>query len=404
MHPKHLTIHDFTYYLPDEQIARYPLAERDASRLLIYNNGQIQEDQYLNIDQYIPPQSLLIVNNTKVVEARLLFQKPTGAVVEIFCLEPPAIYPDMTAAMSQKGRITWTCLIGGASKWKPGQVLEKQIPYDEGNIILQARYQGKEKDSFAIELEWTPHTLSFAEILHYAGAIPLPPYIKRNVETADAERYQTVYAHSEGSVAAPTAGLHFSDRVFEKLAQKAIRREYVTLHVGAGTFKPVKSDTMEGHTMHAEFMDVRAETIRTIINYLDKPITVVGTTSLRTVESLYWLGVKALLKQALVVNQWDPYELEAQNIPVKTALEALLTQERLITKTSLLIAPGYRMKIANALVTNFHQPQSTLLLLVAAFVGDDWKKIYDHALSNSFRFLSYGDGCLLFRSPQRPSL
>lgn len=404
MHPKHLTIHDFTYYLPDEQIARYPLAERDASRLLIYNNGQIQEDQYLNIDQYIPPQSLLIVNNTKVVEARLLFQKPTGAVVEIFCLEPPAIYPDMTAAMSQKGRITWTCLIGGASKWKPGQVLEKQIPYDEGNIILQARYQGKEKDSFHIELEWTPHTLSFAEILHHAGAIPLPPYIKRNVETADAERYQTVYAHSEGSVAAPTAGLHFSDRVFEKLAQKAIHREYVTLHVGAGTFKPVKSDTMEGHTMHAEFMDVRAETIRKIINYLDKPITVVGTTSLRTVESLYWLGVKALLKQELVVNQWDPYELEAQNIPVKTALEGLLTQERLITKTSLLIAPGYRMKIANALVTNFHQPQSTLLLLVAAFVGDDWKKIYDHALSNGFRFLSYGDGCLLFRSPQRPSL
>jgi S-adenosylmethionine:tRNA-ribosyltransferase-isomerase (queuine synthetase) len=397
MHPKQLHIRDYTYYLPDEQIARYPLAERDASRLLIYHHGAIQEDQYLNIDRYLPPQSLLIVNNTRVVEARLLFQKPTGAVVEIFCLEPPAIYSDMTMAMSQKGRVVWTCLIGGASKWKPGQVLEKRIPYEASEIVLQARYQGKEKDSFAIELQWTPGTLSFAEILHYAGAIPLPPYIKRTVEASDAERYQTVYAHTEGSVAAPTAGLHFSERVFEKLDQKTIRREQVTLHVGAGTFKPVKSETMEGHEMHAEFIDVRRETVQAIIDYLNKPITVVGTTSLRTVESLYWLGVKALRGEELVVNQWDAYELEG-DVPVREALEALAVRERIITRTSLLIAPGYTMRVANALVTNFHQPQSTLLLLVAAFVGNDWRNIYEYALKNNFRFLSYGDGCLLIRS------
>jgi S-adenosylmethionine:tRNA ribosyltransferase-isomerase len=400
MHPKHLAVQDYTYQLPDDKIARYPLPERDASRLLIYQNGQLQEDQYRHIDQYLPPDSLLIFNNTKVVEARLLFQKPTGAVVEIFCLEPPPLYADMTTAMTQQGRVTWICLIGGASKWKPGQVLEKHIACENGEILLQARYLGKEKDSFAIELEWTPANLTFAEILHYAGAIPLPPYIKRTVDASDAERYQTVYARTDGSVAAPTAGLHFSEAVFEKLSAKNIHREYVTLHVGAGTFKPVKSETMEEHTMHAEFIDVSVNTIKTILTYLDKPVTVVGTTSLRTVESLYWLGVKALRGEELVVNQWDPYELD-DNVPVGTALEALVKhlgqKQRLITKTSLLIAPGYHIRIPNALVTNFHQPQSTLLLLVAAFIGDNWRKLYDHALENDFRFLSYGDGCLLFR-------
>jgi S-adenosylmethionine:tRNA ribosyltransferase-isomerase len=408
MHPKHLSVHDFTYQLPEDKIARYPLEERDASRLLIYNDGTLHENLYRNIDQYFPPDSLLIFNNTRVVEARLLFQKPTGAVVEIFCLEPPDSYADMTTAMTQKGHVTWICLIGGASKWKPGQVLEKQIPYEHGEILLQARYLGKEKDSFAIGLQWTPDTLTFAEILHYAGNIPLPPYIKRTADASDAQRYQTVYAHTEGSVAAPTAGLHFTDAVFQKLTNKQIHREYVTLHVGAGTFKPVKSDTMEEHTMHAEFIDVSVNTIQTILNYLDKPITVVGTTSLRTVESLYWLGVKALLKQELVVHQWDPYEINVENIPVRTALEALVEhlaeEQRLITKTSLLIAPGYQIRISQALVTNFHQPQSTLLLLVAAFVGEDWKKIYDHALTNGFRFLSYGDGCLLFRHRPAPFL
>ena len=408
MHPKDLSVHDFTYELPDVKIARYPLPERDSSRLLTYKDGAIHEAIYRDIYQHLPPDSLLIFNNTKVVAARLLFQKPTGAVVEIFCLEPPSKYADMTTAMTQKGRVTWICLIGGASKWKPGQILEKRMELNGQEVVLNARYLGKEKDSFAIELSWTPESLTFAEVLHVAGNIPLPPYIKRNVEQADNDRYQTIYANTEGSVAAPTAGLHFTDAVFEQLQRKQIHREYVTLHVGAGTFKPVKSDTMNDHPMHAEFIDVYISTIESILQYLDKYITVVGTTSLRTVESLYWLGVKTVRQpnlplEDLVVHQWDPYELNGTPVAARTALESLLTylqarqMNRIITKTSLLIAPGYTFQIPRALVTNFHQPQSTLLLLVAAFVGNDWRKIYTYALENEFRFLSYGDGCLLFR-------
>lgn len=408
MHPKDLSVHDFTYELPEHKIARYPLAERDSSRLLIYKDGVISEDIYKNIHHHFSPGSLLLFNNTKVVAARLLFQKPTGAVVEIFCLEPPTQYADMTTAMNQKGRVSWICLIGGASKWKPGQLLEKRMALNGQEILLQARYLGKEKDSFAIELSWTPDSLSFAEVLQVAGNIPLPPYIKRTVEQTDSERYQTIYADTEGSVAAPTAGLHFTDAIFDQLTRKQIHREYVTLHVGAGTFKPVKSDTMSGHPMHAEFIDVSTSTIECILQYPDKQITVVGTTSLRTVESLYWLGVKTtrhpgLPLDDLVVHQWDPYELKGMTVSAKTALESLLRylqarkMDRIITKTSLLIAPGYTFQIPGALVTNFHQPQSTLLLLVAAFVGPDWRKIYTHALENDFRFLSYGDGCLLFR-------
>ncbi|WP_240347818.1 S-adenosylmethionine:tRNA ribosyltransferase-isomerase [Longitalea arenae] len=408
MHPKDLSVHDFTYELPEEKIARHPLPARDSSRLLIYKNGNLSESVYRNIGEHLSAGSLLIFNNTKVVAARLLFQKPTGAVVEIFCLEPPPQYADMTSAMTQKGQVTWICLIGGASKWKPGQILEKKMHSNGEEIVLQARYLGKEKDSFVIELSWTPSSLTFAEVLQVAGNIPLPPYIKRTVEKADSDRYQTIYANTEGSVAAPTAGLHFTDAVFEQLNSKEIHREYVTLHVGAGTFKPVKSETMSGHPMHAEFIDVSTSTIERILQYLDKQITVVGTTSLRTVESLYWLGVKTthrpeLPLKDLVVQQWDPYEANGTPVPAKTALENLLQylqsrkMERLITKTSLLIAPGYSFQIAQALVTNFHQPQSTLLLLVAAFIGSDWRKMYSYALANDFRFLSYGDGCLLFR-------
>lgn len=408
MHPKSIAIKDFTYELPEEQIAKYPLPERDSSRLLIYKNGNIQEDIYRNIDQYLPDNSLLLFNNTKVVEARLLFQKPTGASIEVFCLEPHSQYADITTAMSQKGQVTWMCLIGGASKWKPGQMLEKTIPTGNDTVILRARYLEKIKGSFAIELSWSPASLSFAEVLHIAGVIPLPPYIKRSAEESDATRYQTIYAHTDGSVAAPTAGLHFTDPLFERLNAKNIIRDFVTLHVGAGTFQPVKSDTMEGHEMHSEFIDVSAALVQQLINYTDKHITVVGTTSLRTIESLYWLGVKAILDPAiapeeLVIRQWDAYELEAANISPKEALSALLNYmqqqqwERLITKTQLLITPGYTIRIPKALVTNFHQPQSTLLLLVAAFAGPEWKSIYDYALKHQFRFLSYGDGCLLFR-------
>lgn len=408
MHPKSIAIRDFTYQLPEERIAKYPLPERDSSKLLIYKEGNIEEDIYRNIDQYLPSNSLLLFNDTKVVEARLLFQKPTGASIEIFCLEPHTSYADITTAMSQKGRVTWMCLIGGASKWKTGQLLEKTIPYGDNTVVLQAKYLEKIKDSFAIELSWTPASLSFAEVLHIAGMIPLPPYIKRSAELSDATRYQTIYAHTEGSVAAPTAGLHFTESLFERLNAKNILRNYVTLHVGAGTFQPVKSDLMEGHEMHSEFIDVPASLIRQLIDYAGRHITAVGTTSLRTIESLYWLGVKTVLApslapEELVIHQWDAYELDAANITVQEALTSLLQYmekqqwERLITKTQLLITPGYTIRIPKALVTNFHQPQSTLLLLVAAFAGDKWKSIYEYALEHEFRFLSYGDGCLLFR-------
>ncbi len=408
MHPKSIAIRDFTYQLPEERIARYPLPERDSSKVLIYKDKKFQEDIYGHIDQYLRPDSLLVFNNTKVVEARLLFQKLTGASIEVFCLEPHADYPDITTAMSQKGRVTWMCLIGGASKWKSGQLLEKRIPHGNDTIVLHAKYLEKVKDSFAIELSWTPDSLSFAEVLHLAGIIPLPPYIKRAAELTDATRYQTIYADTEGSVAAPTAGLHFTESLFERLQARNIQRSYVTLHVGAGTFQPVKSDLMDGHEMHVEFIDVPATFIQQLIDYSGKHITVVGTTSLRTVESLYWLGVKTLLTPAitpgeLVVHQWDAYELDAAHITTEEALSSLLRYmqkhqwERLITKTQLLITPGYSIRIPRALVTNFHQPQSTLLLLVAAFAGNEWRNLYEYALEHEFRFLSYGDGCLLFR-------
>lgn len=408
MHPKKISIHDYTYQLPDEYIAGYPLEQRDASRLLVYRDGRLKEDIYRNIASYLPAQSLLVFNNTKVVEARLLFKKPTGASIEIFCLEPHAQYPDITTAMQQRGAVVWMCLVGGASKWKHGQVLEKKIPFNnDQEITLRAAYLGKEKDSVVISLTWTPHALTFAELLHQAGVIPLPPYIKRAAESSDADRYQTIYAEQDGSVAAPTAGLHFTPAIFQALDAKKIRRSFVTLHVGAGTFQPVKSNTLEQHDMHSEFINITYTHIREILDYHNKHITVVGTTSLRTVESLYWLGVKLLLQPAitreeLVVHQWDAYELDAEGITVREALEALLNYmrkeelEHLITKTQLLITPGYTIRIPTALVTNFHQPQSTLLLLVAAFIGKDWKNLYQYALDHQFRFLSYGDGCLLF--------
>ena len=407
MHPKEIAIKDFTYDLPEELIAKYPLPNRDASRLLIWKEETISEDIYRNLDQYLPSNSLLVFNNTRVVAARLLFQKITGATIEIFCLEPHTKYPDITTAMSTRGSVTWMCLVGGASKWKPGNILEKKIVHGNMELTLQATYIEKIKDSFAIGLSWNEPDLSFAEVLHLAGVMPLPPYIKRKAELADEDRYQTIYAKHEGSVAAPTAGLHFTDTLFQKLDAKNIARSFVTLHVGAGTFQPVKSDTLEGHPMHIEFIDVTAESIRNLINHIDTHITAVGTTSLRTIESLYWLGCKTLAHpyiqpEELTVQQWDAYEMKG-DLPAKVALQALLKYleqkglNRLITRTQLLIAPGYTIRIPHALVTNFHQPQSTLLLLVAAFAGPKWKEVYNYALASEFRFLSYGDGCLLFR-------
>jgi S-adenosylmethionine:tRNA ribosyltransferase-isomerase len=405
--PRTLLIKDFTYSLPEERIAKYPLAERDASKLLIHNQGKISEDVYKNIADHIPKNSLLVFNDTKVVEARLLFQKKTGGMIEIFCLEPYQQYPDITTAMLQHEKVLWHCLIGGASKWKRGQLLERKIKYNSNDLVLNARYIGKAGDKFIVELSWNNPAVSFAEVLHLFGAIPLPPYLKREPEASDSKRYQTIYAHYEGSVAAPTAGLHFTTPVFEKLKERNIHNDFITLHVGAGTFKPVKSEIMQDHEMHAEYFTVSKAFIQNLIEHLGKDIIAVGTTSLRTLESLYWLGVKQSTVQHppfLAIAQWEVYSYNEKTISARAALEALLNwiNERglnqVTAKTQIIIAPGYQFKIVTGLITNFHQPQSTLLLLVAAFVGDEWRKVYDHALENNFRFLSYGDGSLLWRT------
>jgi S-adenosylmethionine:tRNA ribosyltransferase-isomerase len=405
--PQTLLIKDFSYDLPDGRIAKYPLEERDLSKLLIYENDQIATAVYRDIDAYLPANSLLVFNNTKVVEARLLFQKSTGGVIEIFCLEPADQYPDITTAMLQRGVVFWKCLVGGASKWKHGMKLEKTISDGEEIIHLQVEMTERLSDCFVIKMQWKPAHLTFAEVLHHAGLVPLPPYLHREVEERDKERYQTIYAEHDGSVAAPTAGLHFTEAVFEKLAAKGISREFVTLHVGAGTFKPVKSEMIAEHEMHAEFIDVTKEAIQNITDHLEDTIVAVGTTSLRTIESLYWLGLKMTIDPAidlsgLMVKQWDPYELNADTSPT-VALNNLLSWmssrrlNRLITKTQVMILPGYQLKIAKGIITNFHQPQSTLLLLIAAIVGDKWKDIYQYAMEHEFRFLSYGDGCLLWK-------
>lgn len=409
--PKQLQIKDFDYNLTDEKIAKHPLEKRDSSKLLIYNKGEIQEDVYLNLAEYLPASSLIIFNNTKVVEARLLFKKQTGTTIEIFCLEPADDYADITSAMLQQKKVLWKCLVGNAKKWKD-EVLAKTLSVNEKEIEFTARKISRQGENFLIEFLWDK-TISFAEVLHLAGVIPLPPYLHRDAEEDDVTRYQTVYAKYDGSVAAPTAGLHFTDALFEKLSAKNIEKDFITLHVGAGTFKPVKTETIEAHEMHTEFFEVNVELIEKLIQQSNKNIIAVGTTSLRTLESLYWMGVKTRQKAEgrkqkeitaddISVHQWDVYELNDENISVFDALHALLhwMQEndlnKLIAKTQIIIAPPYKLKVANALVTNFHQPKSTLLLLVAAVIGNDWKKAYDYALQHNFRFLSYGDGCLFF--------
>ncbi len=402
MHPKDISILDFTYQLPDDKIALHPLEQRDASKLLVYKKGVIIQDVYQNIATYLPQNSLLVFNNTKVINARILFTKPTGGVIEIFLLEP--YQADYTGTLTATKTCTWKCFIGGAGKWKDGELI-KNWELGIGNWELRVRVMEKLSDAYVVEFNWGGNT-SFAEILEQTGNIPLPPYIKRKPATEDKERYQTIYALQDGSVAAPTAGLHFTQDIFKSLEEKNISKDFVTLHVGAGTFKPVKAATMQQHEMHAEWIDVTTVAIENIITNLDNTIVAVGTTSLRTIESLYWLGVKALLhplQPQLQISQWEVYdELSGASIPVKDALQALLqwlqqnNLTQLFTQTQILIAPGYQFKIVKALVTNFHQPQSTLLLLVAAAVGNDWREIYSCALENDFRFLSYGDGSLLF--------
>lgn len=401
MHPKDLKIEDYTYALPDERIAKYPLAERDASKLLVFNKRQLTEDTYRNIAQYIPEGALMVFNRTKVVQARLLFTKETGGVIEVFCLEPHEQYSDVQTAMLQTHSVLWKCIVGGASKWKHGLVLEQQ----HDGFTLKAGIADRGEGYFTIELAWDTD-MSFAEVLHIAGKVPLPPYLHRDAEASDEERYQTIYAKDKGSVAAPTAGLHFTERIMDSLREKHIETAFVNLHVGAGTFMPVKSDTMQGHTMHAEWIHVDVDTIQQLIANLDKGIVAVGTTTMRTLESLYWIGAKLLNHtvpdfEGYAVNQWDPYEMET-DADTATALQALVDyllqnkQTSLVTKTQILIAPGYKNRVVRGLATNFHQPQSTLLLLVASMLGDDWRRLYEHALQHDYRFLSYGDGCLLW--------
>ena len=402
--PGDISINDYNYHLPDEKIALFPLKDRDQSKLLIYKKGRISENIFSNITDYLPEKSLLVFNNSKVINARIRFQKSTGSTIEIFCLEPAESISEYSSVMNQKQSVTWKCFVGGASKWKE-EYLEKEIKIGETAILLIARIKEKLAEAYNIELSWQPEQFSFAEIIEAAGDIPLPPYIKRSTETTDSNRYQTIYGVHDGSVAAPTAGLHFSDTVFQKLEAAQIKKSFVTLHVGAGTFKPVKASTMKEHEMHAEWIEVDKTTINNLIN--NDFVIAVGTTTLRTIETLYWIGVKALLNpdlDKLELNQWDIYNegLIEKNIPKEEALQGLSDwldkkkMQRVFTQTQLLITPGYQFKVAKAIVTNFHQPQSTLLLLVAAAIGEDWKKCYQYALENDFRFLSYGDANLLF--------
>lgn len=400
---ENLLIQEYNFDLPHSRIAEFPLRKRDESKLLVYKNG-ITDDHFYNLPNHLSSDSTLILNDTKVIEARILFTKATGGVIEIFCLEP--FNATIEKALTTVERVQWQCLIGAASKWKAGQVLQKEILLQGKMVLIEARYISKLADTFTIEFSWNSKH-SFAEVLHAIGAIPLPPYIKRNVTDEDKERYQTIFNRHDGSVAAPTAALHFSENVFQNLKHKNIGWEYITLHVGAGTFKPVKSKTVAEHEMHKEPFTVTINVLKALLS--SKKIIAVGTTSLRTIESIYWLGVKLcenLMDDNWTLQQWETYDLEKNYppVPVEKSLTALINwldknrQTELHCQTSLIIVPGYQFKIPAGLVTNFHQPQSTLLLLVAAFIGDDWKKVYQHALENDYRFLSYGDSSLLWKT------
>ena len=389
----------FGYVLPEECIAKYPLPERDLSRLLIYREGKINHTSFHSIPDELPKGSLLVFNNTRVIKARIPFQKDTGAGIEIFCLEPVEP-PDHVLAFQQNGRVTWKCLVGNSKKWKGG-VLEKGIVSGTREGNLQAERMDHKGEYSEVMFHWDL-PVSFADILESMGHTPIPPYLKRNSEKIDELRYQTVYSRVNGSVAAPTAGLHFTDEVLYRLRQQHFSLAEVTLHVGAGTFKPVASPTIAGHDMHTEVFEVSRELIDQLLASWPK-IVAVGTTSVRTLESLDWLGVKLSENargEELWVNQWDPYVLPAK-IEARQALVCIRDYMRkhslevLHSKTRVIIVPGYSFRMIRGMVTNFHQPKSTLLLLIAAFIGDGWQKVYDYALNNDFRFLSYGDSSLL---------
>ena len=392
-----LYIADFNYPLPDERIAKYPLPERDHSKLLIYRDGAVSEDYFYNVGEYIKPSALLIYNNTRVIQARLEFYKTTGAHIEVFCLEPLTPH-DYQLSLSSTTGCTWKCMVGNAKKWHTGDALELKIKNEKLKIALQAYKEEQFGNTFAVRFEWDGDDVSFAEILDAAGELPIPPYLNRKTETSDLKTYQTVYSRIKGSVAAPTAGLHFTESVLADLHRRGIETDELTLHVGAGTFLPVKTADANEHTMHTEIIAVPRETIAHILAKLGS-IVAVGTTSMRTLESLYFIGCK----QSGEVSQFEPYEKEYK-LSTGEALQSLLEwmdatgQDVLHAETQIMIKPGYTFHVVDQLITNFHQPQSTLLLLVSAFVGGDWHTIYDYALSHDFRFLSYGDSSILTRS------
>ena len=412
---KDIHISEYNYELPDERIAKFPKAERDHSKLLVYNKGEVGEDIFYNLPNYLPQGALMVYNNTKVIQARLHFRKETGALIEIFLLEPaePADYEQM---FQQTRRCSWLCLVGNQKKWKEG-TLSRELRIKDEELRVSATRRGEHGTSQWIDFEWDNERVNFAEILDVMGELPIPPYLNRETQESDKTTYQTVYSKIKGSVAAPTAGLHFTERVLKDVDARGIEREEVTLHVGAGTFKPVKSDTIGEHPMHTEYIAVRRHTLERLLAH-NCEVVAVGTTSVRTLESLYYMGLKVMqnpdiAEEQLHVNQWEPYgdgstvnaslsQMEPSPIPstcdaIRALLDWMLRKELTVlhSSTQIIIAPGYTYHIVKMLITNFHQPQSTLLLLVSAFVKGDWHKIYDYALAHDFRFLSYGDSSLL---------
>lgn len=404
MDTKHIQIKNFNYNLPDERIAKFPLAKRDNSKLLLYRHGEVTEDVFHNIAQYLPKGALMVFNNTKVIQARLHFRKETGALIEVFLLEPymPADYEQM---FQTTGHCSWLCMIGNLKKWKEG-TLKRTFDVKGKEVTLVAERKEDVHKSYRVDFSWDASDVSWAELLDAVGELPIPPYLNRETQESDKTTYQTVYSKIKGSVAAPTAGLHFTPEVLADIDRHGIDREELTLHVGAGTFKPVKSEEIQDHEMHTEYICVHRQTLEKLIRHEAKAIAV-GTTSVRTLESLYYIGVKLektldLSEEELHVCQWEPYEnAVAKPITPIKAIENILAYldkhglSALHTSTQIIIAPGYEYNIVKMLVTNFHQPQSTLLLLVSAFVHGDWRKIYDYALAHDFRFLSYGDSSLL---------
>lgn len=399
--PKSIHIENYDYPLPQHRIAQHPLSERDACKLLVYRDGNIEQRIFRELPELLPAGSTLVYNNTRVINARLRFRKDTGATIEIFCLEP-ASPADYAQNFAQTSECSWTCFVGNSKRWKGG-ALTSEITVGDNSVTLSAERVAQDGNAWQVKFSWNGD-VTFAEVIAAAGQIPIPPYLNRDTEDADLKDYQTVYSHIDGSVAAPTAGLHFTDQVLERISDRGIERKEVTLHVGAGTFQPVKSDTIGEHPMHSEFIAVDLAVVESLAQAVERgPVIAVGTTSVRTVESLYHIG--CLISQGKwegEVPQWYPYADDAPNLTAAQALMQVVeylkknNMSSIVGDTRIIIAPGYKYRVISGMVTNFHQPRSTLLLLVSAFVGEDkWRGIYDFALDNDFRFLSYGDACLL---------